>query len=311
MSEGSFELRSSRAGARSFVSEFATSVRLSTNKTVASPNATNNAVPKPIATGIVPAEATVAAPSAAVATPTATRRAVPAPIAMAMSSPLSITGCHASPIFCSPSPIAHISIKNNPVAIPISPRTAVPTAILAAIEPPPFTVALPNAYVTTPTATRSAVPAPNALSTVAPVPFLLTIGSQASATAFNSIPSNAIEPTIINAARATSPIITTANPIFTTSVSNFCVRVLVAVLIPPVAFPTVSVAVVRFFILLAVSSSVLAESATVLKFFNMSIKPITDSIAPIANETQSTTSQSPVLMACMMFLISVITPVNP
>ena len=138
-------MRSSSAGARSFVSEFATSVRLSTKRTVASPNATNNAVPAPIARGIEPPEATVAAPNAAVAVPTATKRAVPAPIAIAMSLPLSITGFQAPSIFCSLLPIISISFINATVAIPISMRTAVPTAMLAAIEPPDAIVALPNA----------------------------------------------------------------------------------------------------------------------------------------------------------------------
>ncbi len=92
------------------------------NSPVATPNSARIAVPRAMFTmRVVPAE-----PSRAVATPTATNAAVPIPTAIATVPALAITGCQESPTCAKPSPSRIIEPTIRPAATATSPIITIP-----------------------------------------------------------------------------------------------------------------------------------------------------------------------------------------
>ena len=184
-SVGNFLFKSASSGCNSSDNLSATSIILSVNSSKATFNSNNNAVPSPIARGSNPTVATVAAPSAAVTPPIAIRIFVPVLIPDSIVSPLSKTGCQASPILSSCLAIALISVRNNPVATPSSTKIAVPSPIAIGKAYPVAVVATPSAAARAPTATSITVPVATAVLMVSP---LSKTGCQASPTSSSSLP---------------------------------------------------------------------------------------------------------------------------
>ena len=294
---GSLSLSLSSAGARLSPSSLATAIRLSVNMMNAAASSTSRAVPRPIANGSRPALATVAAPRAAVTTPIPTSRAVPRPIAVAMVSPLSRTGCHACPISSKPLPIAQISTRNNPVAIPNSARIAVPRAMFTMSGVPTE----PSKAVTIPTTAKIPIPIPIAAKTVPP---LLITGCHDSPTCANPSPSRMIAPVMRSAAAATSATITIPKPRFFAREVRFGDSFVLTVV------SRVSVAVAT----VVTASEALPMVATSLSLENTSnaiARPPRTSSAPIISVTLSTPLQSPCLIASQFAPISVMMEANP
>ena len=272
------------------MSSSATSTRLSVNRMNAAASSTRSAVPRPIAKGKVPAEATVAAPRAAVATPTPTNKAVPRVMPEATVSPFLRTGFHAFPISSSPLPTNQISAMNKAAATPISARIAIPRVMFTTSVVP----ADPSNAVTAPIPAKTPIPMPIPAATVPP--FSIT-GLQAKPTCSNALPRRMIAPVINSAAAVTSTTMSNPNPrFFARDVrlgESLVLTVVSNVLVTSVTDSNASL------VLLTPLTPLILEKRS-----NATTKPPSISTIPMTKAILSTPLQSPVRIASTMLSIS-------